>query len=359
MAMNPPPMQSEVQAPPQPPGPPPDSGPQRDGPVKERLAWDALEYRIAPVANRLPYMLGGLTFFGIIVLIVTGVILDQFYNPNPTGAHDSILYIMTRVPLGNWVRGVHYWAATIVLISIVFHLIYVFWRRSYVRPREITWWAGVLLFITIFGLVFTGTVLRVDQEGTEALAHAVAGAELVGPLGAPLSPDFTRSTSLLARMHNAHVSLLPLLLLAFVGLHFWLIRYLGIHAHEPTTVPFTHHLRRLTGYGLLLVALIGTLAALFAPGIGNPGIEGVEVTKPFWPFLWIYAVENTLGLWGMIFAPLVLFGFLFVVPLLDRRHDEQAARPRWLSVLAAIMLLLYVGGIVYGLFAPQVQHIGM
>ncbi|MGH7752588.1 MAG: cytochrome b N-terminal domain-containing protein, partial [Gemmatimonadales bacterium] len=129
-----------------------------DGALKERLAWDALEYRIAPIANRLPYMLGGLTFFGILVLIATGVVVDQFYNPSPVAAHDSIVYIMTRVPLGNWVRGLHYWGAALVLVSVVLHLIYVFWRRSYLRPREVTWWAGVLLLVTIFGLVFTGTV---------------------------------------------------------------------------------------------------------------------------------------------------------------------------------------------------------
>ena len=329
------------------------------GGLKERLAWEALEYRIAPVANRLPYMLGGLTFFGILLLIVTGLFLDQFYNPSPLAAHDSVLYIMTRVPLGNWVRGIHYWAAALVLVSVVLHLAYVFWRRSYARPREVTWWAGILLLLIIFGLVFTGTVLRADQEGTEALAHAVAGAGLVGPLGAILSPDFARSTTLLSRMHNVHVSLLPILLFAFIGLHFFLIRYLGIHAHEPKTVPFTHHLRKLTGYGLVLIALVGTVAALFAPGLGYPGIAGVEVTKPFWPFLWIYTVENTFGLWGMIFAPLVLFGFLFVVPLLDRGRDHQTPRPRWLSALAVVMLVLYVGGIIYGVFAPQVQHIGM
>lgn len=340
------------------PVPPSGGAAQADNAVKERLAWEALEYRIAPVANRLPYMLGGLTFVGIVVLIATGIILDQFYNPNPAGAHDSVVYIMTRVPLGNWIRGMHYWAATTVLISVALHLVYVFWRRSYTRPREVTWWAGVLLFITIFGLVFTGTVLRGDQEGTEALAHAVSGAELVGALGAPMTPDFAPSTTLLARMHNVHVSLLPILLVAFIGLHFFLIRFLGIHAHEPKTIPFTHHLRKLTGYGLLLVALLGALAAFFAPGIGNPGMEGVEVTKPFWFFLWIYTVENSIGLWGMIFAPLLLFGFLFLVPLLDRRH-EHAARPRWLSALAAILLVLYVGGIIYGFFAPQVQHIGM
>ena len=327
--------------------------------VRDRFAWEALEYRIPPVANRLPYMLGGLTFFGILILIVTGVLLDQFYNPSPAGGHDSILYIMSRVPLGNWLRGLHYWGATLVLVSVAVHLVYVFWRRSYLRPREVTWWAGVALFLTVFALAFTGSVLRVDQEGSEALAHAVAGAELVGPLGAPLSPDFAPSATLLARLHNAHVSLLPLMLLALVGLHFWLVRYLGIHSDEPKTVPFTAHLRRLVGYGLLLWAMLGALAAVVPPGLGFPGIEGAEVTKPFWPFLWIYTVENTLGIRGMLVAPVILFGFLFAVPLLDRARHPARGRPRWLTAVAVLILVLYVGGIIYGVFAPQMEHIGM
>lgn len=327
--------------------------------MSERLAWPALQYLIAPVANRLPYMLGGLTFFGIVLLVLTGLLLDQYYDPAPAGAHDSIVYLMTRVPLGNWIRALHYWGATVVLVTVLLHLAYVFWRRSYRRPRELTWWVGVGLFITLFALAFTGTVLRGDQEGSEALAHAVAGAELVGPVGGPLTPEFTRSAPVLTRLHNAHVSLLPLVLFALLALHFWLIRHLGIHAPEPKTVPFTHHLRRLTGYAMLLVALLGTLAALLPPGIGYPGIEGVEVTKPFWPFLWIYTVENTMGLWGMILAPVVLFGFLLAIPLLDRSPDEGRGRAHWLTGLAILMIALYLGGIVYGVFAPQMQHIGM
>lgn len=323
--------------------------------VGSRLALGALEYRIPAIANKLPYMLGGLTFAGLTVLVVTGILLDQYYNPNPVAAHDSIVYIMTRVPLGGWLRGVHYWGAAAVLVTSLLHLIYVFWRRSYHRPREVTWWAGVALNLIIFALVFTGSVLRADQEGVEALAHAVAGAELTGPLGTPLTPGFTPSTSLLARLHNAHVSLLPLVLFGLVALHFWLIRNLGIHAHEPPTVPFTRHLRRLSGYGLLLAGILGVLALAAPPGIGFPGIEGVEVTKPFWPFLWIYTVENSMGLWGMILAPLVLFGFLFSVPLLDRGVGDRP--PSWLRIIATILLVLYVGGIIYGAFAPQVQHI--
>lgn len=327
--------------------------------IRDRLGLHALDYPIPPSANRLRYMLGGLTFVGILVLIVTGIFLDQFYNPSPLAAHDSVLYIMTRVRLGNWIRALHYWAATVVFVSVFMHLAFVFWRRSYTRPREVTWWAGVALFAIVFTMIFTGTVLRGDQEAGEALAHAVAGSKLAGTLGSIMAPDWARSTTLFTRMHNLHVSTLPLLLVLLIGLHFMLVRVLGIHAHEPKTARFTQHLRRLSGFGLLLFALLGSLAALFPPGIGHPAVEGVEVTKPYWPFLWIYAVENTMGMTGMILAPLVIFGFLAVVPVLDRGHVRGAARPRWLMALAVLMLFLYVGGIFYGVFAPQKQHLGM
>lgn len=328
------------------------------GIVRERLALHGLDYPIAPSANRLAYMLGGLTLFGILLLIVTGILLDQYYNPTPLAAHDSIVYIMTRVPLGNWIRGLHYWGASIVLVSVFLHLSYVFWRRSYVKPRELTWWAGVGLYVVLFALAFTGTVLRADQEGGEALEHAIAGAKMTGPLGAPLSPEFAQSTSLLSRLHSAHVSLLPLVLLLLVGLHFWLIRMLGINTTEPKTSRFSDHLPKLLGYALLVLGLAGVLAAVFPPGIGHPSVEGVEVTKPFWPFLWIYVVENTIGMWGMVLAPLVIFGFLFLVPLIDRPSAGRR-HSKLVLTIAIIMLVFYVGGIIYGVFAPQKQHLGM
>lgn len=326
--------------------------------VRERLALDGLDYPIAPTANRLVYMLGGLTFFGILLLVVTGILLDQYYNPSPVAAHDSMMYIMTRVPLGYWVRGLHYWAASIVLVSVFLHMSYVFWRRSYLRPREVTWWAGVGLFMVLFALAFTGTVLRADQEGGEALEHAIAGSKMTGWMGFPLSPDFTTSTTLLSRLHSAHVSLLPLVMLALIGLHFWLIRSLGINSTEPKSSRFSDHLPKLGGYALLLLGLAGTLAAFFPPGIGHPSVEGVEMTKPFWPFLWIYVVENTWGMTGMVIAPIVIFGFLFIIPLVDRPREGHP-RHGLLTTISLIMLALYVGGIIYGVFAPQQQHMGM
>lgn len=332
--------------------------PLRDS-LKERLAVHGIDYPVAPSAQRLPYMFGGITFFGILLLIVTGAALDQFYDPSPVGAHDSLLVILTRVPFGAWLRALHWWGASIVLSTVMAHLAWVFWRRSYFRPREITWWSGIAMLLLLFALAFTGTVLRADQEGGEALAHAVAGARIMGALGAPLTPDFASGTTLLARLHNAHVSLLPLALLGLIGLHFWLIRYQGIHAHEPKTSRFPAHLRRLTGWGLLLLAGVGALAALFPPGLGHPAVAGSEVTKPFWPFLWIYAVENTMGIVGMIVAPAALFGFLALVPLVDRRHDDRGGRPIWMFSLGVLLLMAYLGALLFGALAPKAQHLGM
>lgn len=327
------------------------------GVTRERLALEGLDYPIAPEANQFAYMLGGLTFCGILLCIATGIILDQYYNPNPIAAHDSVLYIMTRVPFGYWIRGLHYWGATIVLVTVFFHTCWVFWRRSYVRPREVTWWAGIALAIILFALAFTGTVIRGDEEGAEALAHAVAGGKLVGPLGLPVSPDFAQSTNLISRMHSAHVSLLPILLLGLVGLHFWLIRMIGINSTQPKTSRFSDHLPKLVGYGLLLLALAGILAAVLPPHIGYPAVPGFEVTKPYWPFLWIYVVENSMGITGMVIAPIIIFGFLFLVPFLDRPRDNP--RPRLVTALALLVLAFYVGGIIYGFFAPQMSHLGM
>lgn len=321
--------------------------------LRERFALHGLDYPVAPEADRLPFMLGGLTFAGILLLFVTGLAMDQFYDPSPIGAHDSVVYLISRVPLGGWIRALHWWGASVVLTTVVAHIAWVFGRRGYLRPREVTWWSGVAMLALLFALAFTGTVLRGDQEGGEALAHAVAGARMTGWAGTWLTPEFTRSAPLLARIHAAHTSLLPLKLVALVALHFWLIRRWGIRSDGPRTARFPRHLRRLAGTALVLWAGIGALAAAFPPGLGYPAVDGVEITRPFWPFLWIYAAEHRMGMSGMIVAPAALFAFLLAVPLLDRGER----RPKWLAAAGALILCVLVAALLYGALAPKQAHL--
>jgi len=331
----------------------------RKGWLEERAALDALDYPVPKAASRWTYMLGGLTAFLIVLLVLTGLYLAQFYNPSPIGAHDSVLYILTRAPLGDWVRSLHYWSAAGAVVTITAHLVHVFWRRSYKRPRELTWWAGVGMAGLLFLLIVTGSALRYDQEGFEALAHFVAGGELTGALGAFFTEGFTRSAPLLARIFGLHTSLLPLLLVGLMGLHFWLIRHLGIHADYEEPEVFRTHAIRLAGVSLVAFAVVGLLAVVAPEDLGYPPVAGVEITKPFWPVLWVYGLENLLGAWGMILGPVLLFGFLVAVPLLDRRPDDTPGRHGWLGWLAllvgAAVLVLWL----YGAFGPARQHLGM
>jgi ubiquinol-cytochrome c reductase cytochrome b subunit len=327
--------------------------------LADRLALGALDYEIPAEANRLRYMLGGLTAVFLVVLVATGLYLAQFYDPDPLGAHDSVVYIITRAPLGDWIRSLHYWSAGAVVVTIVAHLVHVFWRRSYRPPREVTWWAGVAMAGVLFLLLVTGTALRYDQEGFEALAHFTAGGELTGVLGVFFTEGFTRSTTLLSRIFSLHTSLLPLALVGLLGLHVWLIRHLGIHGDYSETNSFRTHAIRLAGVGLLGFAVVGTLAVVWPEGLGYPPVEGVEVTKPMWPVLWVYGLENLLGTWGMVLGPVLLFGFLAAVPLLDRGPGDRPGEHGWVGWVGALLGLAMLGLWLFGSFGPTQQHLGM
>jgi len=323
----------------------------------DRLGLSGLDYEIPREAQRWTHLLGGLTAFFVLLLILTGVYLTQFYDPTPAGAHDSVLYIITRAPLGDWVRSVHYFAAAGAVITVVSHLILVFRRGAYRRPREVTWWAGVAMAGLLFLLLVTGSALRYDQEGFEALAHFVAGGQLTGGPGRFFTAEFTLSTSLLSRVFSLHTSLLPFVLIALIGLHFWLIRQLGIASSDERRTLFRRHAIRLTAVSFLAFAAVGALAAVAPEGLGYPPVAGVEMTKPFWPVLWVYGLENLLGAWGMVVGPLVVFLFLAGVPLLDRR--EGGAGGGWVRWTGVAVALAVFGLWLYGVFGAAQQHIGM
>jgi ubiquinol-cytochrome c reductase cytochrome b subunit len=80
--------------------------------VHERFALTALEYPIPARSNRLDFMLGALTLLALTLLGVTGIVLTQFYDPAPLGAHASVRYVITSLPLVTFVRDVHVWSAT-------------------------------------------------------------------------------------------------------------------------------------------------------------------------------------------------------------------------------------------------------
>ena len=99
--------------------------------ISQRLALNALDYPVPARASRLDFMLGALTLVALTVLVVTGIVLTQYYNPTPLGAYGSVRYMITDVPLVAFLRDVHIWSASTALVLVFAHLVAVFWRRGF------------------------------------------------------------------------------------------------------------------------------------------------------------------------------------------------------------------------------------
>jgi ubiquinol-cytochrome c reductase cytochrome b subunit len=340
--------------------------------IDDRMGISALRYPVPEHANSLGWSLGGLTAVSLAVLIVTGVILVQFYVPDPTQANQSVRHISTGVAGGEFIRGIHFWSAQAMYVLAGLHLLRVFLTASYKKPREGNWLIGVSMLVLTFLAIFTGTVLKWDQEGFEALAHNLESAQLLGGAGFWFSTSFAENTPILNRLYSAHVVLIPGLILLLLFLHVLLIKRHRISPHPmlpdadagqaPATEPtesFTRHIRLISAYGLALVGVFGLLALLRPPGVGTPPAEGVEITRPMWPFWPMFTLENWLGISGILWGGGVLFGLLALVPFVDRNPARHPARRKLALVLGALVLAAYLILTILIFFQPAKAHLEM
>ena len=341
--------------------------------IDDRLGIKALEYPVPEHANNLAWSLGGITAFAFVILIATGILLVQFYAPVPESANASVRDMATDVWGMRFVRGLHFWAAQAMYVTAALHLLRVFFTGSYKRPREGNWLIGVAMFGLVIFALFTGTVLKWDQEGFEALGHNLEVADLLGGVGVWFSPDFASRVSILVRLYGAHVVIIPGLILVLFTLHALLVKRHRISPHpsltaddeaeqapaaEPTE-PFTHHLRRITALGLVLTGLLGILAVLAPPAVGPAPVEGLEVTKPPWNYWWMFTLENWFGLSFILYGGGILFVLLIALPLVDRNpHRYWRHRPVAMTLALLVLLTLATLTILMAFTAPQ-THLGM
>lgn len=330
--------------------------------VDARLALHNFLYEVPAYANTLPYVLGAITLMGLVILVGTGVLLGQFYAPDPAVANQSIRTIMAQVPGGEVIRGIHIWVAYLTVVVLVLHVMRVFVTGAYRYPREANWVIGVALLATMLALFFTGTVLRWDQEAIEALEHNIEFAALLGIFGGWFSPTFSSHVPLLTRLYMAHVSLLPLLLFMLLVGHIYLVRQHGISPQLARAEPagahytFAHHLKQAVGYGCIMLGLALALGVVVPPGEGAAPVSGIEVTKPPWLFLPLYGLENLFGLRGL-WGAAVFFVWLLAVPVLDRdRTPGWGGRRRALAAGAAVLAVMVALGM-YAWLRQPVAHL--
>jgi quinol-cytochrome oxidoreductase complex cytochrome b subunit len=159
----------------------------------------------------------------------------MFYRPDATGgAYESMRYIVDDAFLGQFVRGMHKWGASVMVILIFLHMGRVFFFGAYKYPREMTWIIGVVLLILTLAMSFTGYLLPFDDRAYWA---TIVGVNINGtaPILGPYISDFLRAgpefgATTLSRFYAIHMLLLPALIIALIGAHLYLVSKLGISA---------------------------------------------------------------------------------------------------------------------------------
>src|SRR5215213_1068629 len=178
-------------------------------------------FRKVPKGTNWFYTLGSSTLFAFLSQAVTGVMLAMYYDPSPTRAYESARYISTEVFLGEFVRGMHRWGSTVMVVLVFLHAARVFLFGAYKYPRELNWVIGAILLILTMAMSFTGYLLQFDQRSYWATIVGVningTGA-LIGPYLSDFlraGPDFGSTT--LSRFYAIHMMLVPGLIAALIG----------------------------------------------------------------------------------------------------------------------------------------------
>src|SRR3954454_21352555 len=110
------------------------------------------------------YVFGSASLTLLLVQILTGIGLALVYVPAADKAYESLLFLDYEQPLGWFLRALHYYAGSGMVVLVLAHMTQVFLHGAYKYPRELTWGLGVFLLLCTLGMFFSGQILRWDPD---------------------------------------------------------------------------------------------------------------------------------------------------------------------------------------------------
>ncbi len=335
---------------------------------------------LVPHNARWWYVFGSATMCAFMIQVVSGIALAFAYIPSPTDAYLTLQFITDHAPIGRFLRGLHYYGASAMILMVGLHMAQVYLFGSYKYPREMNWVTGVMLLGFTLVMGFTGQLLRWDQT---AVWSVVVAAEQAGRV--PLIGDWLARFTLggdtvggatLNRFFVIHVFLMPAMVFAFVGLHLLLVLRHGISEPpvpgkpvnpktyrkeykelvEKTGKPFWPDAAwRDVVFAVGMIVVMVLLALIFGPPeLGkapDPALIAAN-PRPDWYLLWYFAVLALLPhgteKWFMVFGPILVGALLIALPFMSRGGERSARRRPWaiaITLLTVIMIgTLWVAG---------------
>jgi quinol-cytochrome oxidoreductase complex cytochrome b subunit len=250
-----------------------------------------------------------------------------YYVPTPAGAAESIQLLTFLVPFGGLVRNLHYWAAQILLVVSIVHMVRVLFTGGYVT-RQFNYLLGLGLLVLVIFLNFTGYVLRWDEGIRWAM---VAGTNLVKTIPG-IGPGAYRvlmggdapGAATLIRFYAWHIFGLMTPFAFVVGWHLFRVRRDGgIAAPPPKARPSRGRISRDELVRVEVVMMVVTTAVLITIALIFPAPIAPAMTEPVpltpdanapWFFLWVQQLlkNGDAFFWGV----LIPAGILILLALL-------------------------------------------
>jgi len=299
-------------------------------------------YEPIPGGARFAYIFGSGLLFIFLSQIITGVFLALYYVPSADHAHTTVAYITKAVTAGSFLRSLHSYGASAMVLVLLLHLSQTFIYGSYKGRREILWLSGCVLFALVLGMAFTGYLLPWDQRAYFATAVGTNAASEVPGIGESLTRMMRGGSEMgtltISRFFVAHVFLIPACIFALVASHIFLFRKAGSAGpvNEDPLVPklktelfYPRQVLMDLALTALLIVALGFLS-FFAPvELGPPAnpSDAQYVPRPEWYYLpifqWLKYWHGSASVVGILIIPAVVALAVVGLPFLDRSVERR------------------------------------
>ncbi len=351
--------------------------------LNERLAIDTLK-RVLSTEYWIPKNINFLWAMGMVLaatfglLLISGIFLLMYYQPNVDLAFDSVNYtIMSEVGYGWLWRHIHGVGASVVFLIIYIHMFTGIYYGSYKRGRELIWLSGMLLFVAFSAEAFSGYMLPWGQMSYWAgmvITNLFAGGSLhADGLVEWIRGDYVPGQAFLNRFFMLHVLLIPLAIIGLIVLHFGTLRiphvnnqdgedfdfeeaaelYKAGKIKESKVIPFNPVFlsKDVFVMGVYFILFFYLVFYHFEFAMDPVNFDPADPLKtpahiyPEWYFLWSYEVLRPFptdpGLIAFAFAQVIFF----LLPFLDRSPNVAPANRRgafkyWFWALLIDMIIL-------------------
>jgi quinol-cytochrome oxidoreductase complex cytochrome b subunit len=311
----------------------------------------------------LTWGLGGMAAVLILLLFCTGVMLKFVYEPSPTRAYESILYLQNNIVFGQVIRNIHHWSGNILLLVAFLHFLRVFFTGGYTGPRRFNWIIGLGLLCSVLLSAFTGYLLPWDQLGFWAVTICTTMLEYVPVVGNWFKESIQggpeMGPAILTNFYAIHTAVMPAILLFLMGFHFWRVRKAkglvilrspdeGSNTRGDSVSSIPNLLIREVAVGLALIAFVLVFSMVFNAPLAdkaNPGLSP-NPTKAPWYFLGIQELlMHFHPLFSLVIIPTLIGFFLLSIPYLDYQENVSGVwfyshNGRRIAVFAAILSVL-------------------